>query len=247
MKQRSLLPLLALLLSAAALLGVLSGPPAATDGGAAVAGAGEQADPGLRVQLEELKAENRALSEQLDRLAAQPEPVEQRVTLPEGLITQEQFDAFREEVRRALASRELALGEASLGPGDPESAGFTAQVAETLEKIRRDEKIEDNQARLKGRRDRLAKRMPELAERLGLDANQQDLMRSALEQAYEVQSEIVLSLELGQAAKHEVGEAWQANLDELRASLGGFLSPQQFELYQGLSGDLFPGNGGRGK
>jgi len=244
MKNSTFLPFLALILSAAALVAVLLGspPPRDTD---ASAGNGGGPDSALLAQVEELAARNRAMSQRLDQLTLNQPRSESRVTIPEGLITQESFDAFRDEVRRALASRDLALEGAA---GDPESAGLTAQVAETLEKIRRDEKIEKNQGWLQGRSDRLAKRMPDLAQRLGLDVNQQDLMQSALVRAYEVQAEIALAVELGAEKRGEVGEAWQGNIDQLMTSLGGFLSPQQLELYQGLSGDLFPGgSGGKGK
>lgn len=242
MKNSVLLPWLAVALSLAAMFGVLLGP---SQGPASRAEPAGSAGPALRAQVEELAAQNRALSARLEELALRRPASEQRVALPEGLITQESFGAFRDEVRRALASRALALDGAA---GDTEPAGFTAQVAETLEKIRRDEKIEKNQGWLNSRSDRLTERMPALAEKLGLDVNQQDLMAAALSQAYQVQAEIALAVELGAEKRGEVAEAWQANLDGLLTSLGGFLSPRQLELYLGLSGDLFPGaSGGKGR
>jgi hypothetical protein len=88
--------------------------------------------------------------------------------------------------------------------------------------------------------------MPEVSQQLGLNAHQQDLMTTDLQNLYQSQADIKAGENPGAQNGFSPRETWANDVDNFVNGLDSYLTPEQIILYQSLGGDLFPG-GGNGK
>lgn len=113
--------------------------------------------------LEELRKENQELRGRLAVLELRPTP---QTGAPVGdFVSQEDFEAFRKEVRDSLAEQVPIL---------PPPADLKAEVAGALQTVRKEESIERTRKAQKIRAAKLDQRIAGLTRRLGLDINQEE-------------------------------------------------------------------------
>lgn len=202
----------------------------------------------LLTRIEALVEENQALRDRMNLLELRSNS-NQRAPIKEDFVSEQDFAQFRREMRELLSQQSLAWGTpATVEEVEQQelSSVFTAQVAKALEQIRNEEVRKETQSWVSDRSERLAKRMPEVVNELGLASYQQEVMENALTSLYQRQADTKLSVTSGEVGRREVGKAWRADIESLMTELGGVLTPQQLEAYQALEGDLFPdGNGGK--
>lgn len=203
---------------------LLLGSRSAGPEGSLVAPAGT-ANAELAARVEALVAENRALRERLEVLELRP-AVEARapVVSLDGLVPQEEFDAFKDSVEQALAG---------LGGASPPAGGLKEQVAEALGTIRKEERVQSVKASQERRVAGLDETMPKLEERLGLSPYQSGRLRSALLAQYEREAELIRLWE--QSVDDEL--LGQRKTDDLRTfsdELAGFLSEEQLDAFRNV-------------
>lgn len=151
-------------------------------------------------------------------------------TNAEDPVTQEEFDAFRDEVREALAGGKALAAELTTGP-----EGFRDQVAESLTEILRDEAADKVRTWQEERLERLDETMPKVETWLELTPSQSDQMRSALLAQYDREAELTRRWEAGEDPV-VLGELKLSDREAHLAQLELFLAPAQFESYS-VSGD----------
>jgi len=241
MKNSVAISLVALLLSTVAILtSVLSEPVGLQEPSVAPGNSQEE----LLAKVNVLSQEIRRLQDQVGMLKTRSEGVE-RVRAMEDYVTSEVFAAFQEKLYTDLSKENMVLDE-HLGPLNGVSPEITAQVSSALEDIRESEKREGARKWASGRAARLQNRMPEVSQQLGLDAYQQDLMTTALEDLYQSQADIKAGTNPGAQNGLSPRETWTNDINNFLDGLDSYLTPEQITLYQSLGGDLFPG-GGNGK
>ena len=200
--------------------------------GGAVSPPDSGAQAALLARLDALAEDNRALRERIAVLELRPAAGSRAPVVPlEGLVAQEEFDAFRTRVEATLAR---------LGPLPQEPGEFQEQVAEALSTIRKQERVAQVRSSMEQRLAELDEMMPRLEQRLGLSAYQSNRMRSALLARYERDDELVRMWEDG-ADNQVLGERKASNHQAFREELSGFLSPQQQEGFSSGSA----GGGGK--
>lgn len=227
MKSTLVLSLLALLLCAAGLVTSLVNLKAA--GNPTASEPAEEAlhpEDDLRLRLKRLEEENGRLSDRLATLERLPvAPARQPVT--EESLPREEFEAFREEIAAALASR---------GPFGSETPQETLlckeQIADTLAEIRLEETQQAIQKKIDGRLEGLDETMPKLERWLQLTPQQSEQLRSVLLARYEREAELVRRWKEGEDPD-VLGELKTSDLELHRAELARILSPHQLETYRG--------------
>ena len=240
MKDPAPLALLALVLSLAALAGVLLDSPS----GAAPESTpptSSEVDPQLLTRLDELAAENQTLRRDLDRLemalSAQAAAAGRSAVGGESL-SEGELEQLVEQVRGEL--------QAQPGVGAVAPVDFTEQVASSLETIQREEATRKAEQRGASRSEKLAEQLPKAAQALGLSSDQEFDLQAAITGWYEAEAQMTQMWSEG-GASEELGAFKEQSYGALESSLQAILSPQQLEDYQGLNGGVFPGAGWGGK
>lgn len=213
---------IAILTLVAVLLVILLSKPSAPagDAGGAVAPV-TVPDAQLGARVEELAEENRALRDRIAMLENRPAPVT-RVPVLDGLVSQEEFTAFQEEVRDALGT---TAPETSVG--DP---GLRDQVALVLSEIRKGESVDKARSGLEQSAERIDATMGKVDEWLELSPDQSEAMRSALLARYERDAELVRLWEAGED-EEILGEIKTTNRADHLDEVSRFLTPDQFDRY----------------
>ncbi|MHC5211813.1 MAG: hypothetical protein ACYTG2_13925 [Planctomycetota bacterium] len=219
MKAPLILSLAALVLSALALASTYLFPRAAEPLDVSPAA---PAAPGP--ELLELRARVQTLSDRLDLLSllAAREPSEQ----PLGRsVPAEEIESLREEVRELLTMQSTPGLEAQM-----ESPVFKERLADTLEQLRREERLEALRAKLEHKAERLEAALPKYEQWLGLAPHQNEAMRRALEGKYDRETE-VLRLWADGASDGVLGQSKSDNAQAFQDELAAFLTPEQLETY----------------
>ncbi len=229
MKNPLVLALLALVLGGAALvLSLLNRPPHGFREGAEPVALSP--DDSLALRVDELVEENRGLRDRVAALEMVPVPVAgARVVAGGEWVAREEFDAFRDEVRAALAE----LGSVAKVGADP--AALKDSVASALTEVRREEAVGKVRAKQEARLERLDQTMPKMESWLELTPQQSDRMRSALLAQYEREAELTRRWQAGEDPE-VLGELKRGDRETHRAELSGFLSAEQMERYTGSGG-----------
>lgn len=216
----------ALVLSATSIAIVLiDTAPGAGDSGHELAPAAP--DAGLLQRIEALEAENSALRERA--LALEMEPSVDRAPAV-GFTSEEDFEAFREEVRAAL--QELSSG--SVLTAKVESPEFRDKLASTMQEIKVDEASRVAAAKLQSRLDSLDDHMLVLEGELGLTAQQSQSLRSALSDKYSNDAELRRRWRAGEDDQ-ALGQLKRDNYSAHESALSGILSTDQLEAYRVMS------------
>ncbi|TDJ76782.1 MAG: hypothetical protein E2O39_02725 [Planctomycetota bacterium] len=232
MKAPLIVSFLALVLSAVALAAMLttalSTEPRAVDPALPSAAA---SDADILAQLKNLAEENRDLRDRLAILELIPaSSPSQRVPVTAGFVPKEEFEAFRDEVRLALASSG-ALDDDALTA----LPGFKKKVADTLSEIRHEEAVGKVRTRIEARLAKLDETMPRIDEWLELTPQQSSSMRTALLAQYDREAELVRRWEAGEDTEI-LGELKRSDREAHRNELAGFLTPAQLETYTSRGG-----------
>lgn len=225
MKNPLLLSVAALALAAAALItGWMD------FGGAATPAIGSGALPGglgdVDQRIEALAAENQALRKRLSELELVPaRGPSQRATVAGDYVEREEFAAFQEEMRAALAGSGPLAAKGDAGWGD-----WQDKVASTLNEIRHQEAVDKARSQQEKRLDRLDETMPKVEQWLELTGDQSRLVRSAFLAQYEREAELTRRWEAGED-NEVLGQIKQADRETHFAELAGILTPAQLETY----------------
>lgn len=233
MKNHLFVSLVALALGAGALaLNLIDRSSRAPQGAAASGALASDSNESFYARVEELIEENQALRGRLAALEMQPVPsAGSRAPVGTGYVPQEEFDAFRDEVREALAGSDAVVAKLGSGP-----EGFKDQVASSLSQIRKEEtagKLRDWQEM---RLERMDQSMPKIETWLELTSNQSVSMRSALLAQYDREAELTRRWEAGEGTE-ALGEAKRSDREAHLVDLSGFLSPFQLERYSASGRD----------
>lgn len=228
MKNPIALSLVALVASLVALGSILVQGATDPAGGAATSeGATVSRDtvaPDLAARVESLAAENAVLRDRIAMLETAPVAAERTVDTS-TLVPRDEFDAFRDEVMKALEGETMLAASASKKPD-----AFKEQVAQALQEVRHKETAEKWQSGVQKRVDAIDETMPKIERWLELTPDQSSSMRTALLAQYERQQEYIRQWEAG-ADDEIIGELKTADNEALRTELSGFLSPEQLERY----------------
>jgi hypothetical protein len=239
MKNPVPIALLALVLSLAALAGVLLDSPsgAAPDSAPPTPSA---VDPQLLARLDELAADNEALRQDLGRLemALSAQAAVERAPVGGEALSEGELEQLVEQVCGEL--------QAQPGVGAVAPVDFTEQVASSLETIQREEATRKAEQRRASRSEKLAEQLPKAAQALGLSSDQEFDLQAAITGWYEAEAQMTQMWSEG-GASEELGAFKEQSHGALESSLQAILSPQQLEDYQGLNGGVFPGAGWGGK
>ena len=182
-----------------------------------------------------LSEEIQILRERITALEMAPvEPLGSRTQAAGTLVEREEFDAFKESVREALAGR-----GAMAAKFESESEAFKDQVATTLNEIRKDEAVLEVRAKQERQIERLDASMPKIENWLALTPDQSTRMRSALLAKYDRDAELTRRWENGEDSEI-LGEIKRTNRETHLTELGQILTPSQLETYSSRGG-------GRGK
>ena len=107
------------------------------------------------------------------------------------------------------------------------------------------EAIDNAAKQVASRSARLKKSMPEAAQKLGLTSQQESALEASLTAHYEKRANFGVLWATGEVeSRADFGEIAKSDLDVFLAELGGFLTPQQLELYLSLQDNTFPGGPG---
>ncbi len=225
MKNPILLSLVALIVSVVALAALLFRVPVGELEALPVAlpGAG-QSQAELLARLDALSEETRRLRNQLALLESSPSP-EARTPVLDGFVSQEEFEAFRDEMRAAFAERSEFVV-----PPSGQSDEFEAQVADTLSKIRLTESVEAARSKLSKLAGEVDATMPKITSWLELTPSQSESMRTALLDLYDREADLVRRWEAGEDPEL-LGETKRIDRETHRAQVAAFLTPQQLETY----------------
>ena len=195
------------------------------------AGAFPQESESLVEHVRELAAENMALRERLGALELDQVPSgSARAAVGSGLVSQEEFEAFREEVRLALEKKGSASAQLAKNP-----EVLKGQVASALHDIRKAESVGKVRAFAEGRLERLDESMPKMEDWLGLTSDQSAKMRTALLAQYDREAELIRRWEAGEDDQ-VLGELKRSDRERHMTELSGFLSPGQLETYSSGGG-----------
>ncbi len=231
MKNPLLLSLVALVVGAAALVSTLLTSPSSNLRQETEALPAPDVEESLRLRIEELTAENRALSDRLSALELHPGSApSSRAPAASAFVSQGEFDAFREEVRLALAGRSEIVEKIA---ADPE--GFKDHVASTLSEIRKDEAVSKVRAKQETQLERLDETMPKIEQWLQLTPHQSNQMRSALLARYDREAELIRRWEAGEDPE-ALGELKRSDREAHHTDLSAFLTPAQLETYASRGG-----------
>ena len=184
----------------------------------------------LLERLSALEDENQRLAARVAALESQPRSAEAaRVPAGERAGSPE----LRDELERELASA-LETG-ATLRRVLEEDPGFLEErVAETLEKVRLDERVAKVQAYQDKRLAQLDADVERYTEKLELDTYQAEELRAALLAQHDREAALTLLWEQG-TPDEVLGEQKQADGAAFSADLGAFLSEQQLETFWATS------------
>lgn len=184
---------------------------------------------GGRVQ--ELAEENRLLRERLSALELDQLPrAGVRAQAGSELVSKEEFEAFREEVREALQGKR----------GVPSQLADNAEVlkdhvASALSDIRKQESVGKVRAWAEDRLERLDESMPKVETWLELTSDQSARMRTALLAQYDREAELIRRWEAGEDDE-VLGEIKRTDRELHMTELSDFLSPTQLETYSSGAG-----------
>ena len=219
MKIPLIVSILALALSAGAVVAMLANPGASDPEESAVA-------PVVAGPDAELLAEVEALRERVAELEMSPVPTPvERAPAPDGFVTKEDFAAFREEVLAALDGSSLV--------SSIQVPAFKDTLADTLEEINRDNAVAKADASYQKRVDGIDDRMTKLDASLGLDRRQSHALRSELLAKYEREAEIVRRYHQGEPDE-VIGEVKMTDHRMHQEALASILTPEQLERYRTL-------------
>jgi len=228
MKELPSLSFVALALGAAALVLSLVGRSSSghQEASAPVAvGVGDS----FALRVEELADENRDLRERLSALELRPvSGPGGRAPVASGIVSREEFEVVREEVRGLLAGRSSVALELA---GDPNR--FKEQMASTLDEIRKDETADKVRTWQEERFQQLDQTMPNLEIKLELTPQQSRQLRSALMAQYDREAELTRRWQTGEDPA-VLGELKRSDHEAHLTELSGILSLDQLERYSGL-------------
>lgn len=234
MKNPILLSLAAIALAAAALASsLLDRAPSALQESRPPVGSARESSDSLAGRVEELTKENRVLRDRIEALERRPLDAP-REPVPLAFVAQEEFDAFRDEVRELLYGGPAIASEIGAG-----SESFKEQVASTLSEIRKEEAVGKAREWQEGRVERLDETMPKIESWLELSPYQSDQMRSALIAQFDREADLTRRWEAGEDPA-VLGEVKRSDREAHLAELSGFLTAEQLESYSA-------GGGGAGK
>jgi hypothetical protein len=220
MKAPLLLSLAAVVLSALALAATFLSPRGTESRDVA------PAEPVAARAEAELLARVQALSDRLDLLALMASRERAVPTRPlERSVPAEEFEVLRDEVRELLTGQGAPSLQAAL-----ESEVFQERVAETLTRIRREERLEAVRTTLEEQPTALEETLPKYEEWLGLSGYQSGQMRLALEGKFERDAEL-LQLWAGGAADDAVSKQKAEDSQAFQDAIGIFLTPEQLATY----------------
>jgi len=228
MKTPLVLSLLAIVIATATFVSSLvgGGSEGRRDAVELPAASGPDLGAALDLRVEELAEENRALRERLALLELRPEPAPaMRTPVTDGLVPRDEFEAFRDEVREALALKSPSGLKGPVG-----AAGLKEEVVQALGEVRKAEAAEKVAKWREGRVDRLDETMPKLEASLGLTSAQSAQMRSALLAQYDREAELTRRWQAGEDPE-ALGEIKGTDRETHLAELSGILTPEQLESY----------------
>jgi len=179
----------------------------------------------LEARLDELSQENRDLRDRLAMLES-TSVIEERTPIADRFASQAEFEAFRDEVREALAAASSGAPLTS-SLASPE---FREQLTDTLGEIRQSEAEVAIQKKQDARIDGLDQRMPKLEEQLGLTADQSTRMRSALIAQIDRQAEMSRRWRAGEDSA-VIGEIKRTDHQAHQDELASILTEQQLTTY----------------
>jgi len=184
----------------------------------------------LHRRVAELEDENRSLRDRLSLLEDLPVPEAPAREPLSGFVTRSEFDAFREELEKALSPRSARREGASSSPE------FQQEIATALNQIRHQEAVDKVRHRQESRLAELDETLlPKVEEWLQLTPSQTYEMRTALLNQFERENELVRRWEAGEDDE-VLGEQKASDRETLRVELSRFLSPQQLETYLSRGG-----------
>jgi parvulin-like peptidyl-prolyl isomerase len=215
MKAPLILSLAALALSTIALAALLMTLSSTDPGGAAPAGP-VAADPTA-----DLRAEVQELGRRVEMLALHQHP-EQPMPVLDGLVSQDELDALRDELAERLARRSDPTAEVT--------DDFKQQVAATLSEIRKEETVAAARNKQEQRAAKLDEQLPLYAKWLDLTPYQTERLRAALAARYDREAELLALWEAG-ADDELLGEQKADDRQTFLDELGGILTPEQYETY----------------
>jgi len=180
-------------------------------------------DAALVARVAGLEEQCRALQDRHARLEALQMAASRAPAAP--AVSSEDLEALRAELESARA-----------GAPEPRPADLEDQVAEALTAIRREERAAAIRDRQERRLERLDEVLPQLEQRLGLTRYQSGRMRTALEDRYEREAEL-MSLWQGGAGDEVVRQRKQADAEAFRDDLASFLTEDQLQGFWSGGGE----------
>ncbi|MFT4537573.1 MAG: hypothetical protein ACI841_003601 [Planctomycetota bacterium] len=191
----------------------------------------------LGKQLRELRDSNQALMARLEMLEIAPVATSnERISASQPEVAGRN-DAFEQKLQQLVASMD--------SPGAAASPVILGAVTNALQTIREQEERDEQRQRDERTAEEMEKRITDLTEKLGLDKNQSDQMRTLLT------SESIARSDLFTKARESgdfgsVRDGMRELRETTQTELGTFLSPTQMEQYESSGRDSGRGGFGRG-
>jgi hypothetical protein len=187
----------------------------------------------LAAEVADLRAQNAELTRRLEGLEAQAAMATPVTRQP--VAADEAIDV--DELRDLLASFQT--------PDVAPPPRFQSLVDQAIEAREERERAEREEQRRLEREQRMDEQVARIAERLGLDPNQQAGMREILVERDQMREDMFTALRNNGGPPGDRGamrEVFQEMTQKTNAKLQALLTPQQYEQYQ----DQFADRGGRG-
>jgi hypothetical protein len=199
----------------------------ASDTESGAAAAIPRADAGVEALalVDELREENRDLSDRVAMLELRQQPAQRD---PAGdFVLEQDFLAFSDEVRAWMAG---TAGSSEGRPQVPIAPELKSQVATVLQDIRKEEQVAKVRKNLDREAADIDQRVAKVSEWLELDTYQEDQVRVILADKQRRDRELVQMWEDG-VDDEVMGEAKRTNAEELLASFQRILTPGQYETF----------------
>lgn len=197
----------------------------------------------LLERVEELSDQNRALSLRIAELELRPAPPTRTPAL-DSSVGREEFERTIAELRGLAGEGELDALRGLTSEELPPRAELTRLVEASLEEIRRQDEVERRERRRANRVAKVERELPLYRDWLGLDAVQEEQLRTAL--LTQVERESALSELWEQTGDVELsGQQKQQDQADFLIELGAFLTPDQLETFTSKGGADEGGAGGK--
>ena len=194
----------------------------------------------LLARLDEIHASQLRLEERVSMLEVR----DGGSRLPASVASQEELEELREELLGSLEGSSPPKGSMKGGTPSPD---FTEQVEISMKEIQVNTAREKAASRVDQVALALEGKLPEVANQLGLTANQEASLESSLMNLHTARANYSVLWASGEISeKSEFGPIEQANMATFMGELESYLTPQQLQEYLALDGRLFPGGGNDG-